>query len=741
MAKRGRPKKDKDLTIKSKETQIFIGLVLVVLGVSFIINNSLDNTLSKTINQFFGQTTYLVGLILGVIGFRLIDLDLFITKKRFLYGLIIGLLAIMPLLQAIIATTGQTNNYINGGGQIGLLMHNWFYSLMGPAAEIGLLIVILIVAISLLSGISLGQFSDSFKKIIQAGQDLILKITKREKNKSASEDEPDIIDSSKIGLDDKEDLEDLANLKLEELDNPKSKREKGIDENKIAKEDPKQISVKFGKTLHNKENSDQKKYKPRFPHWNFPPLDLLTPSEPDQSDESSIRENGRAIEQTLANFNIQAKVTKIYKGPRVIQYGINLASGTRASKVKNLAKDLSLALAAESDSIRIDSIEGTSLIGVEVPRKDPASVRLHEIIKGTNIEDQKIKLPLYIGKDIIGNLIVKDLTTMPHLLIAGATGTGKSVSMNSIIVGMLMKYSPDDLKFILVDPKMVELSLYNSIPHLLTPVITEKDKVINSLEWALAEMHNRYTLFKEKRVRNITEYNELGLNRMPYIIVAVDEMADLILTARNEIEQKIVRLAQLARATGIHLILATQRPSVNVITGLIKANVPARLALGVTSSVDSRVIIDQVGAETLLGKGDLLMKTPTSVKIKRIQGAFVSNKEIQKVTDFIRKQTKLSDNEIYDEAVISPQTEQRGGQAGEGGVNISDDPLFNEAVEVVINAGKASSSYLQRQLNIGFNRAARLIDQMEEAGIVGAAKGQKPREVLISNIDELTMNR
>ena len=396
-----------------------------------------------------------------------------------------------------------------------------------------------------------------------------------------------------------------------------------------------------------------------------------------------------------------------------------------------------MALAAPSDAIRIEAIAGTNLIGIEVPRQKPHMVRVREVLESSEFKRGVRLLPLAIGKDIQGNIITLDLHSMPHLLIAGATGTGKSVTLNDIIVGLLMNFSPDELRLILVAPKMVEMALYNNLPHLLTPVITDMDKVVGALEWLIFEMQSRYKLFKEKRVRNLEEFNKQSDYKLPYIVLIIDEMADLILTKKGDVEQKIVRLAQLSRATGIHLILATQRPSVNVITGLIKANIPARIALGVTSGVDSRVIIDQTGAENLIGKGDMLIKTPDVAKLRRVQGAYVSTKEIQKLSDYIKRYVEEK-YDIKEPLYLDEVTEPNGANLGVGTLGGISDPLLKQAIELVIKQRKASASSLQRYLKIGFNRAARLIDEMQELGIVSPPNGSKPRDVLISSMDELT---
>ncbi|MFH1547130.1 MAG: DNA translocase FtsK, partial [bacterium] len=418
--------------------------------------------------------------------------------------------------------------------------------------------------------------------------------------------------------------------------------------------------------------------------------------------------------------------------PRVVQYALSITIGTRVSRISSLGNDLALALAAPSGSVRIVApIPGTSLIGIEMPNSNASLVSMSEVITSNEWKDFDGNLPIVFGKGLTGKIIIKDLTKMPHILVAGATGSGKSVSINAFICGMLMKHSPDYVKFILVDPKMVELPPYNGIPHLLTPVITDVEKVVYSLDWLIVEMKKRFRMFNKSQVRNVHEYNtKMGFPALPYICLVVDEMADLMLSSGIDVENKIVKLAQMSRATGIHLILATQRPSVDVITGLIKANIPARVGMNVATSTDSRVILDMNGAENLLGNGDMLFRDPSSSRPFRIQGSFLSNEEISKITLHCREQAK---DHRYNKEVTKPTA---GSKVGTGVVQKQpEDPMFRDAVRVVVNAGKASSSLLQRKLRIGYNRAARLTDELYAAKIIGPQDGSKPREVLISSAD------
>jgi S-DNA-T family DNA segregation ATPase FtsK/SpoIIIE len=474
------------------------------------------------------------------------------------------------------------------------------------------------------------------------------------------------------------------------------------------------------------------------PDWQLPNIKLLNQKQ-DKADPGNVNERAEIISESLAHFNINVEMEGANVGPRVTQFTLKPSTGVKMSKIVGLSDNIAYDLAA--NSIRMEApIPGKRAVGIEVPNITAATVRLSSIIKSSEMAAQKSKLAFAVGKDISGKPVVGDLAKMPHLLVAGQTGSGKSVMINTILASFLYRNSPADLKLILVDPKYVEMGTYNDIPHLLTPVVTEPEKCISALKWAVAEMERRLRTMAEVNASNIVEYNERKEGEgMPYIVIIIDELADLMMMAARDVEALIVRLTQKARAAGIHLILATQRPSVNVITGLIKANVPARIAFTVASQVDSRTIIDQMGAEKLLGMGDMLFYTTDMSKPRRVQGALIEKGEVVKVTEFIKEQRAPTYN---DEVVSMPvQLNGKGGivadMAGIGGSG--DDDLWNDAVRVVIESGKASTSYLQRRLGIGYGRASRMIDDMEDRGIVGPANGSKPRQVLVSSLDEAGM--
>lgn len=489
------------------------------------------------------------------------------------------------------------------------------------------------------------------------------------------------------------------------------------------------------------------------PNWEAPSLDLLEKKQ-QPADPGDVQHNAQTIKDTLHEFNIDVEMEGANIGPKVTQYTLKPPAGVKLTKISQLETNIALNLAAQS--LRIEApIPGKRAVGIEVPNRKAADVRLRGILEDKAWKQSHDPLSFAIGRDISGGAEVGKLNKMPHLLIAGQTGSGKSVMINTLLTSLLYRNSPSDMKLILVDPKQVEMAPYEDIPHLLTPVITEPEKTISALKWAVNEMERRYKLMKEEKVRDIATYNkkvEKGATKiavadedgnpqqveegsMPYIVIVIDELADLMMVAARDVEALIVRLAQKARAVGIHLVLATQRPSVDVITGLIKANVPARIAFTVASQIDSRTILDQVGAEKLLGQGDMLMKTADMSKPKRVQGAWVMDEEVMKITDHLRDQSAPQYN---DEIVSQPvQINSKGGMVMDMDSGSSDDSMYQDAVRVVVEGGKASTSYLQRRLRIGYSRAARLIEEMEEQGVIGAADGNRPRDVLVSSVDDL----
>lgn len=458
-----------------------------------------------------------------------------------------------------------------------------------------------------------------------------------------------------------------------------------------------------------------------------PPLDLL---QGDKGIPSSgdIKANANVIKRTLENFGIEVDMSEVSVGPTVTQYTLKPAEGVKLSRIIALHNDISLALAAHP--IRIEApIPGKSLVGIEVPNKSIALVGLRALMENKMMQDYANPLLFALGRDVTGSPVFADLARMPHLLISGATGAGKSVSVHSIMTSFLFRNPPEILRFIVVDPKRVELSVYNDIPHLLTPVITDPKKTVQALRWATREMDRRYELLSQHHARDIISFNnqagKTGEDILPYIVIIIDELADLMSMFPREVEAAIIRLAQMARAVGIHLIVATQRPSVEVITGLIKANITSRMAFQVASQIDSRTVLDMAGAEKLLGNGDMLFVAGDTGKPRRIQGAFVSEQEVKKIVGFLREEAEAPE---YDDSIVEARAEENGG--GHDNSDGDDDPLYDDARELALQAGKVSASYLQRRLRVGYARAARLLDLMESNGIIGPADGAKPREVL-----------
>lgn len=491
----------------------------------------------------------------------------------------------------------------------------------------------------------------------------------------------------------------------------------------LSKSDNENISKELESEIEQNSNAEVEI------NYEYPPLNLLNQNEMvklNKSDKKELLSSAEKLTDTLNSFGVDAKVIQVSRGPSVTRYELQPSAGVKVSKIVNLADDIALNLA--SAGVRIEApIPGKAAIGIEVPNKELTPVFLSEVIESDAFLNAKFNLAFALGKDIGGNCVVTDLTKMPHLLIAGATGSGKSVCINTLIISLLYKYPPADVKLLMIDPKVVELNIYNGIPHLLIPVVTNPKKAAGALNWAVNEMTRRYKVFADNNVRNVEGYNELcrktGESKMPWIVIIIDELADLMMVCPNDVEDYIGRLAQMARAAGMHLVIATQRPSVDVITGVIKANIPSRISFAVSSQIDSRTILDVSGAEKLLGKGDMLFNPVGESKPLRIQGAFISEEEVERVVKFIKNQVGKSE---YKEDIIEEINNTVESS------NSNDDELLNEALKVVIENNQASTSLIQRKLRIGYNRAARIMEQMEEKGYISQRDGSKPRNILIS---------
>lgn len=536
----------------------------------------------------------------------------------------------------------------------------------------------------------------------------------------------------------KHDKDDLIPLGMEKT----KKTEPDVIENNLFKqeEEQKQDKTKEVLQLEHTITVEDKNYE-------YPPVELLSKGSQKgiKGGAKALTDTATKLQKTLYSFGVSAKVENVSVGPAITRYELKPAEGVRVSKIANLADDIALNLAAET--IRIEApIPGKQAVGIEVPNKEKQAVHLREVLESEEFENSESKLTIALGKDVAGNTQLADIAKMPHVLIAGSTGSGKSVCINTIITSIIYKAKPSEVKLVMVDPKVVELSVYNGIPHLLIPVVTDPKKAAGALAWAVQEMDNRYNLFAKKGVRDLKGYNKAvkkdeGVGMLPQIVIIVDELADLMMVAAKDVEESICRLAQKARAAGMHLVIATQRPSVDVITGLIKANVPSRIAFAVSSQVDSRTILDSVGAEKLLGKGDMLYFPAGAPKPARVQGAFVSDEEVEKIVDFIKQNgTATYSEDILETIENSNKTDKE--IAMEKDEDDDTDPFLMDAIETVVETGQASTSFIQRKFKVGYARAGRIIDQMEERGVISGYQGSKPREVLMTleKLNELKMS-
>lgn len=694
---------------------LIIVAILAMLG-SFGAGGFLPTMLYGGIDSAFGWAGFLVAVALLYIGvLKLAEEDKRLPKLKTSFT-VFSLFLLAGLLHVSTADKiDVTGAYVNGmGGSIGALVGDISLSILNTALSFVLLLSLLLVTLCVATGTPLKLLVAPFKALF----------TPRERS------------------DDEEASTDLASLK-QKAETRGFTLNEGVP---MVKHDDKQADEKPKPRMGSLKNSAIKMAMSENhealtttsdPDWEFPGVQLLN-NKQEKADAGNVKEKADIIQETFANFNIDVEMEGANVGPRVTQFTLKPPTGVKLTKITALENNLALDLAATS--IRMEApIPGKRAVGIEVPNVKSAVVRMASLLQSNDWKQLKSPLGFVIGRDIAGAPIVGDLAKMPHLLVAGQTGSGKSVMINDILTSLLYRNGPSDLKLILVDPKQVELTPYNDIPHLLTPVINDPEKCISALKWAVAEMERRLKTMASVNRRNIEEYNNLKSEEgMPYIVIVIDELADLMMMAARDVEALIVRLAQKARAAGIHLVLATQRPSVDVITGLIKANVPARIAFTVASQVDSRTIIDQVGAEKLLGQGDMLFSTAAMPKPKRVQAAFISDEETMKVTDFIRMQRPPQ----YDDEVVSQpvQLNGKGGVVadyGGGGSGDADEDMLRDAVRVVVEARKASTSLLQRRLRIGYGRAARLIETMEEQGVIGHADGSRPREVLVNSVDEV----
>ncbi len=635
----------------------------------------------------------------------------------------------MSVPEAELLETAQRGE---GGGYIGFVSSFIFSAAFGRVGAYVLLMATFLIGILLTLQVSLGAIARFITPTPKMVRKVIDSATPEFTVTHDHEDDELRIVSPEPVMSKAEELLSMTikELSLKEVEDRLASGEEEDDDNVPVMKDEDEAEVTVV-DKHGVETSNKKK-KEDVVEWNYPPMDLLEiGKETFEINESELKRKADMIKTKLEQFGIDVSMNEVHVGPTVVQYTLRPADGVKLSKITSLKNDIALALAAPA--VRIEApIPGKSLVGIEIPSSNRSTVHMREMMETSEYTKEKSGLKIALGRDVSGRSIVADLAKMPHLLIAGATGSGKSVGLNSFLISFLYNNSPRDLKFIMIDPKQVELSTYNGLPHLLTPVITDPEKAATALRWAVAEMNRRYKVCAEAGHRNIADYNadRKTAEKMPKIVIVIDELADLMMQAQKEVEASICRIAQMARAVGMHLIVATQRPSVDVITGLIKANIPARIAFTVASGVDSRTILDTGGAEDLLGQGDMLYLSGTMGKPIRVQGIYVSSKEIEKVTNRL----KLTHEPTYQQDITSKETAHRQVQ---GVPDIpaeakSDEELVNQAIECLKkNRKAASTSSLQRYLRIGYSRAARIIDLLEQAGVIGPAQGSKPRDVFV----------
>lgn len=690
---------------------IFIIFLFVLGGVSFLSLFSLAGKLGIWLNGVlmsgFGSARFIIPLTLLALSYLLLYPDKYEVRKSNYFGIFLLWISFPCLIHVskIIYYSYWLEEILmiaQGGGYVGALSVH-LINLAGVAVAFIVFAAIFLASILLTFNTSLLTLKEKaalialpYKKIKQfAGWWRWRRKDEEEYGGYAAGNEP--VEKSREDNFNKEKLE-IRNLKLGEVENG----------------------------IQNSENSQIMEQQELIPKKLYRKIDLpldLLDDQRGKPTSGDIKNSGEVIRRTLANFGIDVEMGEVNVGPTVTQYTLKPAEGVKLSQITTLHNDMALALAAHP--IRIEApIPGKALVGIEVPNQKIAVVGLKEILAARDFKKSPSSLMLALGKDVSGKPWMTDLARMPHLLIAGSTGSGKTICINAIIMSLLYQNTPEELKIIMVDPKRVELTLYNGINYLIAPVITEVKKTVNALKWAICEMDRRFEALSNARKRDIESYNSNSNEKMPYIVIIIDELADLMSASGAEVEAAIIRLAQMARAVGIHLILATQRPSVNVITGLIKANIPARIAFSVASLMDSRTILDSSGAEKLLGRGDMLFMSAEISKPKRLQGAFVSEQETKRVVRFIKDNTEEEPN--YDVNVVEAKHKAPGVPSEDD----DDDDLLDEAKEIVYVAGRASTSLLQRRLKIGYARAARIIDILEEQGIVGPAEGSKPREVI-----------
>ena len=764
-------KRRKKTTNKRMETRKNISIVMLII---------LSILLAVLI---YGKTGYIgenltpiLGGMIGIIKFAIpvgtfvIAISIASDKKELASTKLIELLVFLTCLASIFSIYQISQNTMDiknsfsknikisyelgskniGGGVLGAILGIPLTNMLGVAGavivSVGISIIILVFILGIPVSEIIENYIEDFKERKQERKQEIKeyreqeyeqhkqKRNQRQKNIDISKEEI-TDDQIKINLNDNGSKLKKYDHSEDNLEPLKSKKDTAdyIENNLFKKEEEKkEEKTREVLTLEHAISVEDENYE-------FPPTSLLKQGKEMvlKGGKKALTDTAAKLQKTLYSFGVTAKVENVSVGPAITRYELKPAEGVRVSKIANLADDIALNLAAES--IRIEApIPGKQAVGIEIPNKENEIVHLRDILESDKFENAKSKLTMALGKDVAGECVVADIAKMPHVLIAGSTGSGKSVCINTLISSLIYKAKPSEVKLVMVDPKIVELSVYNGIPHLLIPVVTDPKKAAGALAWAVQEMENRYNLFASKGVRDLKGYNETIENNsdeengtLPQIVIIIDELADLMMVAAKDVEDSICRLAQKARAAGMHLVIATQRPSVDVITGLIKANVPSRIAFAVSSQVDSRTILDMAGAEKLLGKGDMLFYPAGASKPTRIQGAFIDDKEVEKIVDFIKSNGTATYSDEILESIEKANTNEKEVKDSD----ISDDendPLLDEAIKTVIETQQASTSFIQRRFKVGYARAGRIIDQMEERGVISGYQGSKPREVLIS---------
>ena len=768
MAKRGRKKKNKiDVNIAVVALIVLsILLMILIYGKS----GSIGKVLSPTLGGIMGFIKYIIpiGTLLIAIYMTHNDKE-YMTHKLVQYGIfLLCIAAFFSILNGnlqcednfsnIIKTAyenGKQESYLDGGA-IGAIIAVPLIKALDSTGAIILTVGVAIILLIFMFGI---RPAEKISEILDDLEERKEEKRQERKNKHSYEKSTIIQEDRKgkkikeqeeaaklasqfeeqltINLNDKNEKEDKKKYNHDDLQIPflgKKKEEVSpdvIDANLFKKvEEQKEDKTKEVLQLEHTITEEDENYE-------FPPVQLLAEPEKktNKGGKKAVMDTATKLQKTLYSFGVSAKVENVSVGPAITRYELKPAEGVRVSKIANLADDIALNLAAES--IRIEApIPGKQAVGIEIPNKENEIVHFREIIESGAFQEHKSKLAFGLGKDVAGEPVVTDIAKMPHVLIAGATGSGKSVCINTLISSIIYKSKPSEVKLLMVDPKVVELSVYNGIPHLLIPVVTDPKKAAGALAWAVQEMENRYQIFAKKGVRDIKGYNEATKQEdsgvLPQIVIIIDELADLMMVASKDVEDSICRLAQKARAAGMHLVIATQRPSVDVITGIIKANIPSRISFAVSSQIDSRTILDMVGAEKLLGKGDMLFYPAGATKPTRIQGAFVSDKEVERIVDFIKANGEVKYNEDIIEQIENANKTEKDLEAEQAADDDGTDPLLMEAIDTVVDTRQASTSFIQRRFKVGYARAGRIIDQMEERGVISGYQGSKPREVLMS---------